>query len=169
MWKITFNHLGINVQAFVQAHSEEEACNRFAELAPDLADRLIAVEPYLLEKHMGDSGLKEEGRLSFETLFRKKPVTVEAFQWTGGRDQEDDPIWIKEAINIGKVRFEQGFKGDTFIPSPRGDAVAMVIKTLEGDMLAFPEDFIIRGVEGEIYPCKPAIFEKTYEPIKEEK
>jgi len=44
--------------------------------------------------------------------------------------------------------------------------VAMTIKTLEGDMFASPGDFIITGVKGEIYPCKPDIFEATYEKVE---
>ena len=43
----------------------------------------------------------------------------------------------------------------------------MVIKTLEGDMKAAPGDWIITGVNGEQYPCKPDIFEKTYEPVED--
>ena len=45
----------------------------------------------------------------------------------------------------------------------------MVIHTLEGDMLAMPGDYIITGVNGEQYPCKPDIFDKTYEEYKEDK
>lgn len=48
------------------------------------------------------------------------------------------------------------------------DAGAMTINTLEGDMLASPGDWIITGVNGEKYPCKPDVFEKTYEPADEE-
>jgi len=43
----------------------------------------------------------------------------------------------------------------------------MSIETLEGEMKAFPGDWIIKGVNGELYPCKPDIFEKTYEPVDE--
>ncbi len=45
--------------------------------------------------------------------------------------------------------------------------VEMVISTLEGDMIASPGDWIITGVNGEQYPCKPDIFEKTYEPVND--
>ena len=45
--------------------------------------------------------------------------------------------------------------------------VEMVISTLEGDMIASPGDWIITGVNGEQYPCKPDIFEKTYEPMND--
>ena len=90
--------------------------------------------------------------------FTKLPVTIEAFQWTGGRDQTDDPAWIVEAIKRGKVAF-----GTTPI---NGDP-SMLIDTLEGCMTASPGDWIIRGIEGEIYPCKPDIFEAIYAPEPE--
>lgn len=44
----------------------------------------------------------------------------------------------------------------------------IIIHTLEGEMTASPGDFIITGVDGEQYPCKPDIFEKTYEKLKEQ-
>ncbi len=82
--------------------------------------------------------------------YRKKPVVIDAFRWTGDLDQVEVPVWIVEAIKSGDVRFvEEG----------------MIIKTLEGDHLARRGDYIIQGVAGEIYPCKPYIFEATYEPV----
>jgi len=83
--------------------------------------------------------------------YRKKPVVIEAFRWTGGPDQEEDPVWIVEAIKAGTVYYQGG------------DAPYLTIETLEGDMRANVGDWIIRGVKGEIYPCKPDIFEATYE------
>lgn len=77
--------------------------------------------------------------------FRKKPVVVEAVQYHGGN-------WDECARFIG--------------PSIRGAAgdYALSIQTLEGIMEALPGDWIIRGVKGEHYPCKPDIFAATYEP-----
>ena len=81
--------------------------------------------------------------------FRKKPVVIEAVQWTG------DPECF-----VGSV-----FKG-AFVGGPlRRIDRALPILTLEGEMLANVGDWIIRGVKGEFYPCKPDIFEATYEPI----
>lgn len=48
------------------------------------------------------------------------------------------------------------------------EVIGSTISTLEGDMHAAPGDWIIRGLNGELYPCKPDIFEKTYEPVDEE-
>ena len=87
--------------------------------------------------------------------YRKKPVIIEAFKWTGGRDQLEDPEWVIEEIKKGNVTFD------------RTPPITMKIKTLEGVMTAQEGDFIIQGVNGEIYPCKPDIFEKTYEKVEE--
>jgi len=86
--------------------------------------------------------------------FKKKPVVIEAFQWTGGPDQTEDPTWIVEAIKRGDVYYQGG------------DTPYLTIETLEGKMRANLGDWIIRGVNGEIYPCKPDIFLKTYEPME---
>lgn len=85
--------------------------------------------------------------------YRKRPVVIEAFRWTGGPDQEEDPEWILEAMKAEKV----------FVDYPN-----LQIFTLEGVMLANVGDWIIRGVQGEIYPCKPQIFEMTYELVEED-
>jgi hypothetical protein len=78
--------------------------------------------------------------------FRKKPVVIEAFEWKTGYVA---PAWFDEARNLGIVGADK--EGGCFI------------KTLEGLMRARPGDWIIRGVKGEIYPCKPDIFAATYE------
>lgn len=75
--------------------------------------------------------------------FRKKPVVIEAVQWTG--DNVDD---------VGD------FVGQSATMTVDG---AFVIFTLEGEMLASEGDWIIKGIKGEFYPCKPDIFEATYE------
>ena len=82
--------------------------------------------------------------------YKKKPVIIEAFKWTGGPDQEEAPEWFIEWIKAGQVAFGRD---------------KMFIATLEGVMNASVGDFIVKGVKGEIYPCKPDIFEATYEPV----
>lgn len=86
--------------------------------------------------------------------YRKKPVVIEAFQWTGGPDQIEAPVWACEAIRAGAVRFER-------LGTPE---VSLLIDTLEGTHRANQGDWIIQGVKGELYPCKPDIFAATYEP-----
>lgn len=89
--------------------------------------------------------------------FRKKPIIIDAFKWTGGPDQTEDPLWVIEALENATVWFETHEAG-----------VVMVIKTLEGNHIANKGDYIIRGIKGEIYPCKPDIFELTYEQVDKE-
>lgn len=89
------------------------------------------------------------------TKYRKMPVVIDAFKWTGGHSQTEDPEWIVEAYQSMKVWFvNEGTEN-----------VAMRINTLEGVMTAQQGDYIIRGIQGEIYPCKPEIFEATYEKL----
>ena len=76
--------------------------------------------------------------------YRKKPVVIEAVQWTGENHAEMCEFIDPEVFEI----------------IPR---VGLVIHTLEGDHHASPGDYIIKGVNGEFYPCKPDIFAKTYE------
>lgn len=79
--------------------------------------------------------------------YRKKPVVIEAVQLRGGYTKE-----IKE------------FMGEH--PHEWDGAVGLKIPTLEGVMIATQFDWIIRGVKGELYPCKPDIFDATYEPVE---
>ena len=79
--------------------------------------------------------------------FRKKPVVIEAVQWTG---ENADVI--------------QQFLGGTVSPFGWVKGEYVDIGTLEGLMVASTGDWIIKGVKGEFYPCKPDIFAATYEP-----
>lgn len=90
------------------------------------------------------------------TKYRKRPIVVDAFQWTGDENQTEDPLWIINEIKNGKVSFRRS----------NGIITAMEIETLEGVMCADFGDFIIRGIQDEIYPCKPDIFAKTYELVE---
>lgn len=82
------------------------------------------------------------------TVFRKKSVAIEAVQYNG-RNTAD----IHEFC--GSVVLEPVI--------PNGTMPFLEIVTLEGNMKAIPSDWIIKGVNGEFYPCKPDVFEKTYE------
>lgn len=81
--------------------------------------------------------------------YRKRPVVIEAFQM--GVDYIPD--WFMDAVSSGKVVLHGAAKDDT----------SADIDTLEGTMRANYGDFVIRGIAGEIYPCKPDIFKETYE------
>jgi hypothetical protein len=88
--------------------------------------------------------------------YRKKPVVVEAVQYKGNGSLVDVgdgvPDWIWKALETKTLESTNG--ADPFI-----------IHTLEGDMIVNNDDWIIKGVKGELYPCKPDIFEVTYEPV----
>ena len=98
--------------------------------------------------------------MSVKLLFRKKPITVEAFQMTRERrvDNSDWPSWLNDAWN------KNGGEGVLFIDSDDPQRERLVLGTLEGVHRVQWGDWIIRGVQGEFYPCKPDIFEATYEP-----
>lgn len=85
--------------------------------------------------------------------FRKKAIVIEAYQLQQpNAEQSIPPAWLLEAIVTGRV-----------IPI-KGHGV--VVKTLEGDHRGDVGDWIIRGVKGELYPCKAEIFALTYEPAE---
>lgn len=83
--------------------------------------------------------------------YRKKPVVIEAIQFTGTAD------------NLADI--ERFCEGDAEWQA-RGKE--LVIATLEGPLRASLDDWIIRGIKGEFYPCKPDIFEATYEKVEKE-
>lgn len=92
--------------------------------------------------------------------YRKKPVVIEAFQMTKERryDNQDWPNWLNMAWNedIGK-------QGAMYCIDAGEE---LFIKTLEGVHDITWNDWIIQGIKGEIYPCKPDIFELTYEAVQ---
>ena len=90
--------------------------------------------------------------------YRKKPVVVEAIQWDGTDDAFNKIVkFVGNALCVHK-RCEA---------STIFERYELSINTLEGRMLVLNYDYIIKGVNGEFYPCKPDIFEKTYEPVIE--
>lgn len=84
-------------------------------------------------------------------LYKKKPIIIEAFRF--GYDEY--PIWFNEEEYSREI--------DKY-----GKTCKFYIKTLEGTMKANKGDYIIKGVNGELYPCKPDIFDKTYEEVSNE-
>lgn len=95
--------------------------------------------------------------------YRKKPVVIEAFKYDGdlkGKDGEYYvPEWAVQAFENGVIYFSS-LKFDE-------PPTELFIDTLEGTHHASVGDYIIKGVNGELYPCKPDIFEKTYEVVEE--
>jgi hypothetical protein len=79
--------------------------------------------------------------------YRKKPVVIEAFKFS----IDIMPDWFYDYVNIGTIgKYENG---------------KCIIKTLEGNMTVNEGDYIIKGINGEVYPCKSDIFLKIYEKV----
>lgn len=95
--------------------------------------------------------------------FRKKPVVIQAFQMTEERrmDNSEWPEWLHEAWNKS-----EGVSGALFRQNMDAQLHDLLcIQTLEGIHLVNFDDWIIQGVHGELYPCKPEIFAATYEAV----
>jgi len=90
--------------------------------------------------------------------FRKKPVEIEAIQWTGYNGHQ-----IIKFVGQN-LHFSQPPSGYKHSNDDSLELLTIQIPTLEGVMTANQMDWIIKGINGEFYPCKPDIFEKTYEP-----
>ncbi|CAB4121018.1 hypothetical protein UFOVP7_16 [uncultured Caudovirales phage] len=76
--------------------------------------------------------------------FRKKPIVIDAIQYLGGEESQDQICdFVCDSLEVSDD--------------------CLIISTLEGEMLVSPGDWVIQGVAGEHYPCKPDIFEFTYE------
>jgi hypothetical protein len=83
--------------------------------------------------------------------FRKKPVVIEAVRWDGNK--------------LAMMRFLGDERNGTVRPGIN-TTDDLIVRTLEGDMRCTLGDWLIRGVKGELYPCKPDIFAATYEPAE---
>lgn len=81
--------------------------------------------------------------------YRKRPVVVEDIQWTGENYRD---IWEFAGKKI--VHYFQ-------------EAEVLMVRTLEGDMFVSRGDYIVKGIRGEFYPCKPDVFQETYEDAEE--
>lgn len=102
--------------------------------------------------------------------FRKKPVVIEAVELkelTIANIQEVIEFLAKEPLTFDNSSAKQQ-KFYDYCEEVK-EVGSMLISTLEGDMKASVGDFIIKGVNGEFYPCKPDIFAKTYEKVEEER
>lgn len=86
--------------------------------------------------------------------YRKKPVVIEAFMvdYESDRSKIDYPDWFFAAMKRGYIDYEDG---------------KYHIKTLEGVMTVSHRDYVIKGIQGEIYPCKPDIFLDSYEQVSD--
>lgn len=93
--------------------------------------------------------------------YRKKPVVINAMRWDGTRackEQIEEAFYDLETNSV-ELPLEGDWDGKAYL--------SWTIYTLEGLIEASPGDWIIRGIKGEYYPCKPDIFEETYEAVDE--
>lgn len=97
------------------------------------------------------------------TRYRKKPVEIEAVQFTGDNIEE-----IAEFMGIPLAGLQVSVDAVLRMDGNYGENTHIHIPTLEGTMTANCGDWIIKGVKGEFYPCKPDIFDETYEVIEDE-
>lgn len=112
--------------------------------------------------------------------YRKKPVEIEAMQLIGTAGETAEvldwlaanryPMLVGDYTKPETLRYHDQVPGDdsrpdkgTYIDPATGD---LMIRTLEGDMRVTYGDWVIKGVQGELYPCKPDIFEQTYEAVE---
>jgi hypothetical protein len=100
-----------------------------------------------------EENVTDESTAAAVTRWRKKPVVIEAVRWTGTNTAEITR-WLTDAGAFDRLSLST-------------TTADLVIHTLEGDMRADVGDYVIRGVKGEFYPCKPGIFAETYEPVAE--
>ncbi len=92
--------------------------------------------------------------------FRKKPIVIEAIQWNGNTNRKEINAFVGKELEMKEfsmAAYEAGQGPPSF---------SLFIETLEGKMEAIPNDWIIKGIEGEFYPCKSDIFEKCYEEVE---
>ena len=94
--------------------------------------------------------------MSAPAKYRKRPAVIEAMQWDGTAEGATPIIdWV--LANGGTARFSEARDRNEMVP-------ILAINTIEGTMAGLAGWWIIRGVEGEFYPCKPSVFDATYEP-----
>ena len=91
--------------------------------------------------------------------FKKKPVIIEAIQWNGNTNLQEICDFVGEDLKT------EVFSTSAYDAGMGKPLFSLKINTLEGEMTDNPKDFIIKGVKGEFYPCKPDIFEATYDKI----
>lgn len=92
--------------------------------------------------------------------YRKKPVVIEAIQYNNLNRQEIENF-------VGKPLQVELETETAYLAGKGSPKFSLIIETLEGNHKALPGDYIIKGIQGEFYPCKPDIFAKTYEEVIE--
>ena len=92
------------------------------------------------------------------TLYRERATTVDAFKWTADETQTEDPVWIKEALELGR---EHVYGAVIMKSQPFGCCMSITVPS--GTAVAVPGDYVIRGAKGELFTMKPDAFAAKYE------
>lgn len=85
---------------------------------------------------------------------RRGSTILHAFQWTADEDQQEHPPWTEQAMDEGKLWYEDGGTPE----------VKLCMQSAQGIAKAVPYDWIVKDVDGTLYPCKPSVFEETFVP-----
>jgi hypothetical protein len=93
--------------------------------------------------------------------FRKKPVIIEAEQCFWNKKPYPEGVQTRYIDPMGRAHYDLDLEPESIV----GVDYQLIVKTLEGDHIVSDGDWIITGVKGEKYPCKPDIFEMTYERL----
>jgi hypothetical protein len=106
--------------------------------------------------------------VSESAKYRKKPVVIEAMRFDGGAENATPIIdWILSSEHTARwSEAHEAWESEDGCQGYAAEPEHLAIHTLEGTMRADVGDWIICGVQGEFYPCKPDIFEATYEPVE---
>lgn len=137
-----------------------------SEIEEDFAKGLIGFVLFYAIENCKDINRKEKIKTNIKEFSmvkkaKKKPVVIEFIQFNGNTNRDEICKWI------GKDLKTEVFSDSAYEAGMGAPYFSIFIPTLEGEMRADPYDYIIKGVNGEFYPCKPDIFEKTYDVIEE--
>ena len=140
--------------------ANEYICEECKDVIKRLKISYKTLDDYFGEKR---NNSPEEENGNNVRKYRKKPVIIEAIKWTGENHREMfDFLTNYQMVNDPITTY-----GENFYINHERVTGGLIIKTLEGEHLASIGDYIIKGVQGEFYPCKPDIFEETYELVGE--
>lgn len=143
--------------------SVEDKVTQLVECQPEKL-MVIGSIPILVKMVLWCSGLT--CFLVTEKIVGSNPISAELFMEDIMKQYRKKPVVIN-AVQITNETFDAPHPNDDHIPGLIYDPVKrqVEIKTLEGTMIGNLGDWIIKGVNGELYPCKPDIFEKTYDEV----
>jgi hypothetical protein len=150
-------------------------CSELADEVLDALKRYLSGQPILQS-----IPVKGAEAMSEPKIYRKKPVEIQAMQISTPTDGHTSSCWMEDngyPYLLGDATHPETLRHPNQLPDDKTkpdkghyidpETGNLVIRTLEGDMQVSSGDYVIRGVNGEFYPCKPDIFAKTYEEAQQ--